>query len=74
MMNRDTYRRFVDAHRAEIDAQAAALANFDPTSLGFMKIQLVQAINIRLRMPVVPMTELTKLLVNFFAVQEIEDR
>lgn len=72
-MTRDNYRHFVEAHRAEIAAQAAELANFDPTSLGFMKIQLVQAINIRLRMPIVPLPELTKLLVNFFAIQEIED-
>ncbi|MBN1532409.1 MAG: hypothetical protein JXA20_07090 [Spirochaetes bacterium] len=71
-MTEEQYLTFVRDHRDQIVAKVKELDNFDDTSISFLKTQIIRGINIRMRMPVVPMNEITQLLVGLVAIRFIE--
>lgn len=71
-MTEQQYLTFVKDHREDIVAKVKELDNFDDISLSFYKTQLLEAITIRAKMPVVPMAEIRQLLVGLVAIRFIE--
>lgn len=71
-MTEAQYLTFVKDNKEQIIAKVKELDNFDDTSISFLKTQIMQGINIRLKMPVVPMNEIKQLLVGLVAIRFIE--
>ncbi|MCP4130571.1 MAG: hypothetical protein GY754_06275 [bacterium] len=72
-MTEEHYHIFVKDHKDEIIAKIRELDNFDYTDIGFLKCQIVRGINIRKKMPVVPLFEIRQLLVGYAAIKFLED-
>jgi hypothetical protein len=72
VMNDVQYQNFVKEHRDEIADRVRELDNFEDAEIAVLKQQLVQAINIRKHMPVIPMLEVKELMVGLIAIQFIE--
>ena len=67
------YKTFVHDHQDEIVAKIKELDNFEDTDIAFLKQQILEGINIRKHLPVVPFEEIKQLLVGYFAIKFIED-
>jgi len=72
-MNAMQYATFVHDHRDEIVDRIRELDNFSDADISILKSQILQGINIRKHMPVVPMNEIRQLLVGYIAIRFIED-
>lgn len=72
-MNAMQYATFVHDHRDEIVDRIRELDNFSDADISMLKSQIVQGINIRKHMPVIPMNEIRQLLVGYIAIRFIED-
>lgn len=73
-MNAENYAAFVHDHLNEIVAKIQELDNFSETDIAFLKNQIVHAIIIRKKMPVVPVQEIRELLVGYIAIRFIEEQ
>ncbi|MBN2159926.1 MAG: hypothetical protein JW807_11060 [Spirochaetes bacterium] len=67
------YRTFVHDHQDEIVEKIRELDNFGDADISVLKVQILEAINIRKHMPVVPINEIRQLLVGYAAIKFIED-
>jgi hypothetical protein len=72
-MNEAKYQIFVHDHQDEIVAKIRELDNFGDSDIAMLKQQILNGINIRKHMPVVPFVEIKQLLVGYFAIKFIED-
>lgn len=72
-MNETQYKIFVHDHQDEIVAKIKELDNFEDADIAMLKRQILNGINIRKHMPVVPFEEIKQLLVGYFAIKFIED-
>lgn len=72
-MNSENYATFVHDHLDEIVAKIRELDNFSETDIAILKSQIVRAIVIRKKMPVVPVNEIRELLVGYIAIRFIEE-
>ena len=72
-MNDAQYQTFVHDHQDEIVAKIRELDNFQDADIAILKYQIVNGINIRKHMPVVPFEEIKQLMVGYFAIKFIED-
>ncbi len=72
-MTETQYQIFVHDHQDEIVAKIRELDNFGDSDIAMLKQQILNGINIRKHMPVVPFVEIKQLLVGYFAIKFIED-
>ncbi len=72
-MKPENYSIFVHDHIDEIVAKIHELDNFSETDIAILKSQIVRAIAIRKKMPLVPVNEIRELLVGYIAIRFIEE-
>lgn len=72
-MTEETYKAFIHDHLQDIVKKVRELDNFDYADISFLKGQIVHGINIRKKMPVVPLEEIRNLLVGYIAIKILEE-